>query len=228
MDHRIEAMRQVQAMEATPEVQLTKALDRIATLERQLAEEQHKYAIEVQRSTKFEAQRDAALRRLRWVGSRLSNAGEECTMAHDGDAEVAGAADDLLSTFGPTLTDGLDQANDCTGNCGRVVDEEGEQVHEDPECPMNPANQPSERNKRAIICDVCWKEANPDHLSGELERLRADRERLDWLDKKDRWVLDVSCGIWSCREWDSLRPDEFQGTTARQAIDAACEGEKDG
>ena len=48
-----------------------------------------------------------------------------------------------------------------------------------------------------------------------------DTARLDWLEANPDHVLDNLCEIWCCYPPDTEAPDNYQGGTVREAIDAA-------
>ena len=48
-----------------------------------------------------------------------------------------------------------------------------------------------------------------------------DTARLDWLEAHPGYILDEQCGIWCCYPEATEAPDNYQGDTARAAIDAA-------
>ena len=59
-----------------------------------------------------------------------------------------------------------------------------------------------------------------DETQAEVERLREDKERLDWLEAHPDYVLDCNSEIWCCYP-ETTAPDNYQGETARAAIDTA-------
>ena len=98
----------------------------------------------------------------------------------------------------------------------------------------SPETLATDRIARVLHAMSGWIHAGntPDHITGDdalgalsdLGDLLRDRERLGWLDEHaETHVLDYQCGIWCCSPNETDSPDNYQGSTPREAIDAAME-----
>lgn len=73
--------------------------------------------------------------------------------------------------------------------------------------------------------DLVWAWRQLPALIAEIEALRADRERLDWLSQGDIGTIEIDTdlvGIGKRIEWNVFRPPDYTGhENVRDAIDAA-------
>lgn len=84
-----------------------------------------------------------------------------------------------------------------------------------------------EANSTALKWIEATVEAKEKALRAELAQLRADKERLDWLNSKANCrVWERAVGRWHVALDTFVQPNTFKGETLRAALDAAMRKEQ--